>query len=144
MKNWLLKNFWLKAISLALAIITWFYVVGELRRTPGEERLPFWVGYAPGNLIKQVQITPIIKGLPAAGYILRADKITIKPDATFIIGSRRLVDRLVSLTTVPIDITGQTKTYNVTVPLESIKGVRFYGAGGIVDITIPIEKSQQP
>lgn len=142
MKNWLLKNFWLKAISLALAVITWFYVVGELSHTPGEERLPFWVGYAPGNVIKQVQITPIIKGQPAENYILRTDKITIKPDATFIIGPKRIVDKLVSLKTVPIDITSQSKTYNVTVPLESLKGIRFYGAGGIVDITIPIEKSQ--
>lgn len=142
MKSWLLKNFWLKSISLVLAIITWLYVVGELSRTPAEERLPFWIGYAPGNVIKQVQITPIIKGQPAENYILRTDKITIKPDATFIIGPKRIVDKLVSLKTVPIDITGQSKTYNVTVPLESLKGIRFYGAGGIVDITIPIEKSQ--
>ncbi|KPK37933.1 MAG: hypothetical protein AMJ78_10765 [Omnitrophica WOR_2 bacterium SM23_29] len=144
MKNWLFKNFWLKAISLVLAIITWFYVVGELSHTPGEERLPFWFGYAPGNVIKQVQIIPMITGRPATGYVLRADKITIKPNATFIIGPKRIVDKLISLKTVPIDITSQTKTYNVTVPLESIKGVRFYGAGGIVDIIIPIEKAQQP
>jgi hypothetical protein len=30
MKNWLLHNFWLKIISLLLAIITWYYVKGEL------------------------------------------------------------------------------------------------------------------
>ncbi len=142
MRNWLLKNFGLKSISLALAVITWLYVVGELRHTPGEERLPFWVGYAPGNVRKQVQITPIIKGQPAENYILHADKITIKPDATFIIGPKRIVDKLVFLKTVPIDITGQSRTYNVTAPLESVRGIRFYGAGGIVDITIPIEKSQ--
>lgn len=142
MKNWLSKNLWLKVISLVLAIITWFYVVGELSHAPGEERLPFWVGYAPGNVIKQVQITPIINGQPAENHILRTDKITIKPDATFIIGPKRIVDKIVSLKTVPIDITSQSRTYSVTVPLESIKGVRFYGAGGIVDVTIPIEKSR--
>lgn len=144
MKNWLLKNFWLKTISLALAVITWFYVADELKRASGEERVPFWIGYAAGNVIKQVQITPVIKGQPADNYILRTDRITIKPDATFIIGPKRIVDKLASLKTVPIDITGQNKTYNVTVPLESLRGIRFYGAGGIVDITIPIEKSQQP
>lgn len=144
MKNWLLKNFWLKVISLALAVITWFYVVDELSHTPGEERLPFWVGYAPGNVIKQVQVIPMIKGHPAENYILRADKIVLKPDATFIIGQKRIVDKVASLKTVPVDITGQTKTYNVTVPLESVKGIRLYGGGGIVDLTIPIEKSQQP
>ena len=29
-KNILLNNFWLKLISLAMAIITWLYVNGEL------------------------------------------------------------------------------------------------------------------
>jgi len=30
MKNWIIHNFWLKLIALGLAIITWFYVNGEL------------------------------------------------------------------------------------------------------------------
>ncbi|MDP6686261.1 MAG: hypothetical protein QGI05_04825 [Candidatus Omnitrophota bacterium] len=30
MKNWLINNLWIKIISLVLAIITWFYVNGEL------------------------------------------------------------------------------------------------------------------
>lgn len=30
MKNWVVNNFWIKIISLILAIITWFYVNGEL------------------------------------------------------------------------------------------------------------------
>lgn len=144
MRNWLLRNFWLKIVSLALAVITWFYVVDELSHTPGEERLPFWIGYAPGNIIKQVQITPVIEGQPLENYVLRSDRITIRPDATFIIGPKRIIEKVNSLKTVPIDVTGQSKTYNVTVPLESLRGVRFYGAGGIVDITIPIERSQQP
>jgi len=141
MKSWLLNNFWLKAISLALAVITWFYVVGELSRAPGEERVPFWVGYGPGNVIKELPIRCVIKGQPAEKYILRLDKMTITPEAAFVIGPKRIVEKLDYLKTVPIDITGQTKTYSVTIPLESVKGVRFYGGGGVADITIPIEKS---
>lgn len=30
MNNWLLNNFWIKIISLILAVITWFYVNEEL------------------------------------------------------------------------------------------------------------------
>lgn len=30
MKNWIVNNFWMKIISLALAVLTWFYVNGEL------------------------------------------------------------------------------------------------------------------
>ncbi len=30
MKSWIVNNFWIKIISLILAIIAWFYVNGEL------------------------------------------------------------------------------------------------------------------
>jgi len=36
MKNWIVNNFWIKVISLILAVITWFYVNGELEK---EKRL---------------------------------------------------------------------------------------------------------
>lgn len=142
MTSWLGKNFWLKIISLILAIIAWYYVAEELRHMPGEERLPFWVTYTQGNVIKEVKIIPIIIGHPAENYVVRAGNITVKPDTTFIMGSKRIVDKITSLKTVQIDITGQNKTCNLTVPLELIKGMRFYGAGGVVDITIPIEKAR--
>lgn len=32
MKNWITNNFWIKVGSLILAIITWFYVNGELSK----------------------------------------------------------------------------------------------------------------
>ena len=32
MKNWIVNNFWIKAISLMLAVITWIYVNGELTK----------------------------------------------------------------------------------------------------------------
>lgn len=39
MKNWVVNNFWIKIVSLILAVITWFYVKGELakeRRVSGK------------------------------------------------------------------------------------------------------------
>ena len=30
MNNWIINNFWIKIVSLILAIITWFYVNEEL------------------------------------------------------------------------------------------------------------------
>lgn len=32
MKNWIINNFWIKAVSLMLAIMAWFYVNGELKK----------------------------------------------------------------------------------------------------------------
>lgn len=142
MMNWLGKNLWLKIISLILAVITWYYVTEELRHMPGEERLPFWITYTQGNVIKEVKIIPVIIGHPAENYVVRSENIMVRPVTTFIMGPRRIIDKIVSLKTVQIDITGQNKTCSLTVPLELIKGVRFYGPGAVVDITIPIEKVQ--
>jgi hypothetical protein len=30
MNNWIINNFWIKVVSLILAIVTWFYVNEEL------------------------------------------------------------------------------------------------------------------
>lgn len=144
MIDWLSKNFWLKIIALILAMITWFYVDEAIKHNPGEERLPFWVGYAHGNMMKRVRIKPAISGHPAEGYVIRWDKITVKPTYTFIIGPKRGVEKVLFLKTVEIDVAGQNKTYAVTIPLESLESesIRFYGAGGTVDVIIPIEKAQ--
>ncbi len=32
MKNWIINNFWIKIFSLILAVFTWFYVNGELKK----------------------------------------------------------------------------------------------------------------
>jgi len=32
MNNWIINNFWIKVLSLILAVITWFYVNEELIR----------------------------------------------------------------------------------------------------------------
>jgi YbbR domain-containing protein len=136
------KNLWIKIISLALAIIIWYYVTEELRHATGEERLPFWVSYTQSNVVKEVKIVPVIVGRPAANYVLRSQNITVKPDTTFIMGPKRIVDRIASLRTWQVDVTGQNKTFTLMAPLELVKGVRFYGSGGIVDVTIPIEKAR--
>lgn len=142
MTGWLGKNFWLKIISLILAIISWSYVAEELRHMPGEERLPFWVSYTQANVIKEVKVIPVIIGHPAENYVVRAENIKVKPDTTFIMGPKRIVDKIGSLRTWKIDVTGQNKTCSLMVPLELVKGVSLYGSGGIVDVTIPIEKAQ--
>ncbi|MFH0771085.1 MAG: YbbR-like domain-containing protein [Candidatus Omnitrophota bacterium] len=142
MRNFLGKNFWLKISALILAVITWYYVDVEIGRSPSDERRSFWIEYTHENIIKEVKILPVIVGRPAEDYILRLDKVTVKPDTTFIIGPKRIISKIVSIKTAQIDITGQKKVCSLTVPLELIRGVRFYGPSGVVDITIPIEKAQ--
>ena len=32
MKNWIVNNFWIKIVSLILAVVTWVYINGELTK----------------------------------------------------------------------------------------------------------------
>ncbi len=143
MSNWLFKNFWLKITALILAIIIWYYADVEIKRVPGEERAQLWFEYSQENMIKELKLIPVIVGRPAQNYAIRTDRITVKPETSFVIGPKRIVEKLVSLKTVQIDITGQSKTCSLTVPLEPVKSVRFYGHSGVVDITIPIVEKKQ-
>lgn len=43
MQKWLINNLWLKVVSLILAIITWFYIYGELTKRP--------IGYYPRSQV---------------------------------------------------------------------------------------------
>lgn len=68
MKNWVVNNFWIKIISLILAIITWFYVNGELGK---EERIT-------RKFYKSSQTLSSQSGLPEEkdmnkGYITRKE-----------------------------------------------------------------------
>ncbi|MFH1782770.1 MAG: hypothetical protein ABH848_04045 [Candidatus Omnitrophota bacterium] len=53
MKNWIINNFWIKIISLILAVITWFYVNGELVK---ESRLS--ADFYKSSYIKHLENAP--------------------------------------------------------------------------------------
>ncbi|MFC1624316.1 hypothetical protein ACFL28_03255 [Candidatus Omnitrophota bacterium] len=67
MKNWIVNNFWIKILSLILAVITWFYVNGELdkeRRIPRKFYKPKAAGY------RQKKKPPVQKKEMNRGYIV--------------------------------------------------------------------------
>nr|MBU1328235.1 hypothetical protein [Candidatus Omnitrophota bacterium] len=54
MNNWMTNNFWIKIVSLVLAVITWFYVNEELIKEK--------------NMVKQLYKTSTIRQIQNPSY----------------------------------------------------------------------------
>lgn len=78
--TWVTNNFWLKLISLILAIAIWFYISGELGIVRLERGFPtiYEFFYNRSNLAdKKVSIVLNLEGKLLAGCVLQKDAIKI-------------------------------------------------------------------
>ena len=66
MKNWIVNNFWIKIVSLILAVITWFYVNGELDK---ENRISRKFYYKSSPMEHAQKQPPLEKTKMNRGYI---------------------------------------------------------------------------
>jgi len=65
MKNWIVNNFWIKIVALMLAVVSWFYVNGELDKEKRISRK-----YYKSSLIEHTQKQPSLeKTKMNRGYI---------------------------------------------------------------------------
>ena len=56
MNNWMIHNFWIKIVSLILAVITWFYVNEELIKEKNMAKQLY-----KSSIISQLQNPPYVK-----------------------------------------------------------------------------------
>jgi len=137
------KNIGLKFISLVLALAIWFYVVGELNKGSEEERqilrrmLP-----SESMAAKKLTIRPIFIGKPREGYELAQTRMVILPEYCIVVGSRDMLGKIRSAYTMPIDLSGVSKTFTKSVPLNPI-APGIYMEETLVQVTVPIEKSAE-
>jgi len=67
--------------------------------------------------VREVSVRPNIQGEPPAGYVLNA--LSYEPQAVLVSGTPATLAALPeTLTTAPIDLSEQTETFNVIVPVE--------------------------
>ncbi|MFH1752791.1 MAG: YbbR-like domain-containing protein [Candidatus Omnitrophota bacterium] len=137
MKNFFVNNFGLKLLALLLAIVTWVYVVVELQEGVVAERSALQSILPPYRLLsKKVPIKLNIIGEPKAGYGVAYDRIAIKPNEFLIVGPKSIIERLTSIDTEPVDITGSSKTFmkdvSIVPPTKGIIREKF------VTVTVPI------
>lgn len=141
-KDGIFSNLGLKLLALFLAIATWFYIVVELEKGATAEKeaienmLPFRI------VTRQLPIKLNLTGELSDGYVIVQDQIKIEPSTCVMIGPKTLVNRMNSIETQPVDISGHTRTVSKNVAIAPpIKGIEIKEK--FVKVTIPIAKSQQ-
>jgi len=143
MKQFVVKNFWLKVLALFLALIVWFYVASELGKGTPEEKelfervLPYRVS------AKEVPIKINMIGQPHEGYRILNDRITIRPSACLILGPKSLLKNLSYVTTEAIDIGEFTKSIIKEIKIKPIGAGIVLENDFMVNVAIPIEKIEQ-
>ena len=143
LRNIFTKNVGLKAAALVIAVILWFYIVGELNKGSEEERqflskvLP-----AGGMVAKKLSIKPVFIGSPKSGYTIDARRAIVAPEYCIVVGSRDMLSKIRFAHTMPIDVRGVSKSFSKSVALSPIApGV--YSEETLVEVMVPIEKSAQ-
>lgn len=114
-------NLFLKIISLALAILTWTYIIGELyKQVPAIHRGPATViNIADQNVIvKTLPVHVNLLGAPDEAYEMVLDRIKITPAECVVTGALEKIENLSFITTEPIPINGLTKTLRQKVRLK--------------------------
>lgn len=137
------ENITLKLVSLVLAVLVWFYIVGELKKGSVEERqllkqlLP-----TESMSAKKLTIRPIFIGKPRWGYHIVKDKTIIVPEYCIVVGTRELLEKTRFIYTMPVDIDGAYKTFSKSVPLNPISP-GIYMDETLVQVTVPVESGDK-
>jgi len=141
MKNPFTHNIELKITSLILALALWFYIVGELNKGSEQEKqflnkiLP-----ADGVVARKLVIRPIFVGKPRYGYYIDTKRVLANPDYCIVVGPREMLGKIKYVFTTPIDVSGLSKPFAKSVPLNPIAPGVFMEET-LVQVTVPVEKS---
>jgi hypothetical protein len=128
-KGWITYNFWLKALSLILAVVTWSYVTWQLEKAEEKEKhAKSDEQWAMFNIIhydfaaKKLPIAAAITGAAQDGYEVAATGITVSPAECVIIGPKNVLREVASAKTAPVDISGSSADIDRCVSLAPIRG----------------------
>lgn len=138
--KWVLNNFWLKAISLIFALITWFYVVNIIEDTTGTKTIlaKFIPSYSR-MISKKLFIKAVFTGELQAGYKLKMNDVKIDPPFFIVAGPRHVMNKVEKLETVPIDISKYKKTVINEVQIAPV-APSVDTEKLLVRVIVPIEK----
>lgn len=140
MKNYIFNNLGLKIIALALAILSWFYIMGEIEGTGYSQKSIFDFTFPERYVNKMVPLKINITGKPASGYHTRLEKVSITPQYCLVAGPLSLIEPLEYVLTEPIDISGATQTISKQISLQKIANQKITATEKLVEVVIPIEK----
>lgn len=134
-------SFLLKVLALASAIVTYFYINNEMKAAMKERTID--PSYRLIKLTaKKLPVKARLATEPPEGYELIENQVTVNPPQIVVIGPEALLDEALSAETGLVDISENTHTVTKKVPLESVAGTHVGGESYMVDVTIPIKKTE--
>ncbi|OIO38223.1 MAG: hypothetical protein AUJ75_03105 [Candidatus Omnitrophica bacterium CG1_02_49_10] len=135
-----LGNISLKIVTLILALVVWFYIVGELNEYPFSDEM-LKINFSNPLITKVVPIQLNMVGTPPGGFKIDQSKVEFSPKELVMIGPKKLLERIQYIKTVPIDLKEYSKSNNITAALEPVFGARP-SREGLIEIKIPVEKAE--
>lgn len=137
------NNLGLKAISLALAVATWFYVEWTLAKIKKEKETAITSMLQYEVISKRLPVELTIAGTVAGDYEIIKEGISINPPSIVVVGPKALLEDIDTLKTVPIDISEFTKEVKRAIFLAPMSNGLVLKELS-VDVTVPIRKKEQP
>lgn len=142
--KWLLNNFWLKVMSLALAMTTWFYVAGMIDDAAGKNTvlarlLPSYSRF----ISKKMYVEAVLVGELPEGCGVNMGDVLVDPPYLVMVGPKFILNNVEKLQTTPIDISEYRKTTVIDTGIAPIS--QSVDTGQLtVKVAIPIFKSGNP
>ena len=136
-------NFWLKVLSLALAIVTWLYVTWQLEKAKREQETALFSMIHYDIILRALPIEVTIAGKPKDGYEVKEKGITIEPKECLIVGPKNILTDVKTAKTLPLDISGYSKDLDKRVSLAPLAG-GIISQDEFIKVHIPIVKKEEP
>jgi YbbR domain-containing protein len=137
----IMHNFWLKIISLVLAVATWFYVFDLVTSDSFSKKKEtvedVFARYQ--FTVKEVPVRPVFAGKAPEGYKIIFDKIKVVPSSISIFGPEEIIEDVEELRTERINLGEYTRSVKLQLGVRSdVKLLQFEDK--VVDVYIPVEK----
>jgi YbbR domain-containing protein len=135
----IVNNIWIKVLSLALAIATWFYVFDLVNIEPKIKESVENVLSREDIIVKDVPVRLDFRGKSPAGYRVDHENVEITPASISIAGPENIINSIKDIRTDQVDISEFTRPVRMKLGLHSRFRSLKMGSGN-VDIYLPVEK----
>ena len=137
-------NLVLKLTALALAVLTWSYIVGQMY-----EQLPHGrFGASPviniqdkNVIVKRLPVHVNLIGTPEVRYVVAIDRIDINPSECVVTGPLESIENLAFVTTEPVSVEGLSKSTRQKVKVKQPEGCEISEERQFF-VTVPIVRKR--
>ena len=134
----------LKISALAVALLTYFYVRGEIEDMDNAKKVTDPSYKLIKLTAKSLPVKVRLETAPPEGYHILDNQVTVKPSQVIVVGPEALLEEAQTAETAIIDVSENTKTVVKNIPLESVAGIHIGGQLSTFEVTVPIEKIPEP